>query len=290
MNSMTGYGKGQAELDGRKATIELKSVNHRFLDLIIKLPRGFQFVESSLRKIISESCQRGHIETYINYEDNRESKSVIQVDNDLAAQYIKAAKKLIAIGYADNLGTAEALKLPDVAKISVGEDDDNAIQEVLVEATKRAVAGLIEMRETEGARLVADIKCKIEDLQSGVNRITELAPRVQIEHREKMQERIQEVLGTTELDEQKLANEVAFYADKCNIDEEITRLNGHIAHYGDIFAAGGAVGKKLDFLTQETNREVNTIGSKSNDSAITKEVLLLKNIIEMIREQVQNIE
>ncbi len=287
---MTGYGKGIAELDGRKATVELKSVNHRFLDLAIKLPRGFQFAESAMRKVISDSCQRGHIESYVNYEDNRESKSVITIDKDLAKQYLQASKELESIGYNHTLGTAEVMKMPEVIQVSTGEDDDNAIQALLVEATKKAVEALVAMRKAEGARLVSDIKCKIADLQQGVNRITAFAPNVQLEHRAKMSERIKEVLGSVELDEQKLANEVAFYADKCNIDEELTRLNGHIAHYADIFNAGGAMGKKLDFLTQETNREVNTIGSKSNDSAITKEVLLLKNIIEMIREQVQNIE
>ncbi|MFI3228534.1 MAG: YicC/YloC family endoribonuclease [Bacillota bacterium] len=290
MNSMTGYGKGEAELGGRKATVELKSVNHRFLDLSIKLPRGFQFVEDSIKKAISASCTRGHIDAYVNYEDNRESKAVISIDYDLVQQYINASLQLAAKGFSDNLGVAEILKVPDVVKIVADTDDENEIQKVVVEAAQKAVVALVKMRGAEGARLVADLKLKLIDIQNGVNRIAVQAPNVQIEHREKMIERIQEVLGDVTLDEQKLANEVAFYADKCNIDEEITRLNGHIAHYNEIFSAGGAMGKKLDFLTQETNREVNTIGSKSNNSIITKEVLLLKNIVEMIREQVQNIE
>ncbi len=290
MNSMTGYGKGEAELDGRKATVELKSVNHRFLDLAIKLPRGFQFAEDGIKKAISAKCTRGHIEAYVNYEDNRESKAVIQIDYDLVQQYYKAAESISAMGLTNNFGVTEVLKAPDIVKVVSGEDDSNIIKQVLVEAAQKAVCALVEMRAAEGARLIADLKLKLIDIQNGVDRITEQAPQVQIEHREKMVERIQEALGDVTLDEQKLANEVAFYADKCNIDEEITRLNGHIAHYQEIFNAGGAMGKKLDFLTQETNREVNTIGSKSNNGIITKEVLLLKNIVEMIREQVQNIE
>ena len=290
MNSMTGYGKGIAERDGRKVTIEFKSVNHRFLDILFKLPRNFQFVEDTLRKLIGERITRGHVEVYLSYEDNRENKTTISINEELAKAYLDARTTLVKMGYDDNLGVAELLKIPDIVKQTATEDDEEIIRTLVVEAGELALDGLIAMRRTEGKKLIEDLKNKLTVIESEVQAIATRAPLVASAYREKLIARVSEALQGSEIDEQRIAQEVTFFIDKSNIDEELTRLRGHIAHYAEIMAVDEPIGKKLDFLTQETNREVNTIGSKSNDAIITKSVLFLKNQVEMVREQVQNLE
>lgn len=290
MNSMTGYGKGIAERDGRKVTIEFKSVNHRFLDILFKLPRNFQFVEDALRKLIGERITRGHVEVYLSYEDNRENKTTISINEELAKAYLDARTTLVKMGYDDNLGVAELLKIPDIVKQTATEDDEEIIRTLVVEAGELALDGLIAMRRTEGKKLIEDLKNKLTIIESEVQAIATRAPLVASAYREKLIARVSEALQGSEIDEQRIAQEVTFFIDKSNIDEELTRLRGHIAHYAEIMAVDEPIGKKLDFLTQETNREVNTIGSKSNDAIITKSVLFLKNQVEMVREQVQNLE
>ena len=290
MNSMTGYGKGIAERDGRKVTIEFKSVNHRFLDILFKLPRNFQFVEDALRKLIGERITRGHVEVYLSYEDNRENKTTISINEELAKAYLDARTTLVKMGYDDNLGVAELLKIPDIVKQTATEDDEEIIRTLVVEAGELALDGLIAMRRTEGKKLIEDLKNKLTVIESEVQAIATRAPLVASAYREKLIARVSEALQGSEIDEQRIAQEVTFFIDKSNIDEELTRLRGHIAHYAEIMAVDEPIGKKLDFLTQETNREVNTIGSKSNDAIITKSVLFLKNQVEMVREQVQNLE
>ena len=290
MNSMTGYGKGIAERDGRKVTIEFKSVNHRFLDILFKLPRNFQFVEDALRKLIGERITRGHVEVYLSYEDNRENKTTISINEELAKAYLDARTTLVKMGYDDNLGVAELLKIPDIVKQTATEDDEEVIRTLVVEAGELALDGLIAMRRTEGKKLIEDLKNKLTVIESEVQAIATRAPLVASAYREKLIARVSEALQGSEIDEQRIAQEVTFFIDKSNIDEELTRLRGHIAHYAEIMAVDEPIGKKLDFLTQETNREVNTIGSKSNDAIITKSVLFLKNQVEMVREQVQNLE
>lgn len=290
MNSMTGYGKGIAERDGRKVTIEFKSVNHRFLDILFKLPRNFQFVEDALRKLIGERITRGHVEVYLSYEDNRENKTTISINEELAKAYLDARTTLVKMGYDDNLGVAELLKIPDIVKQTATEDDEEIIRTLVVEAGELALDGLIDMRRTEGKKLIEDLKNKLTVIESEVQAIATRAPLVASAYREKLIARVSEALQGSEIDEQRIAQEVTFFIDKSNIDEELTRLRGHIAHYAEIMAVDEPIGKKLDFLTQETNREVNTIGSKSNDAIITKSVLFLKNQVEMVREQVQNLE
>lgn len=290
MYSMTGYGKGIAERDGRRITVELKSVNHRFLDLFFKLPRSLTFLEDVIRKTLSARLNRGHVEVFLLYENLREDRSTVSVDAGLAARYLAAANELAAMGFDNNFGVAEAIKIPDLLQVVPEEDDQEAVVALTTEALGRALDGLIEMRRTEGEKLIADLSTKVNAVDRKLQEVERRAPMVAAEHRTKLAERIAEALGEVKIDETKLASEVAFFVDKSNIDEEITRLRGHIAHYGQILSVPGPVGKKLDFLTQETNREVNTIGSKSNDLILTQAVLDLKNIVEMIREQVQNLE
>lgn len=290
IKSMTGYGKGEAEKDGRKVTVEIKTVNHRFFDPLIKLPRGYQFLEDIIRKKLTESIVRGHVDVYFNVEDIRTERSDIVLNEALAKRYAELTKQLMKLGYAGEIQISDALRVPDMITASGEEKDEALLIELTAEATSNAATSLIKMREAEGARLVSDLKEKVADISETVDKVALRAPIVAEDYKEKLTARVKEALEGVQIDESKLANEVTFFIDKSNIDEEVTRLRGHIAAYGDIFKAGGEVGKKLDYLTQETNREVNTIASKSNDMPTTQYALYLKNQVEKIREQVQNLE
>ncbi|MBR2349812.1 MAG: YicC family protein [Clostridia bacterium] len=289
MYSMTGYGKGIAERSERKITVEIKTVNHRFSDFTFKMPRNFQFAEGALRTLLSAKIKRGHADIYLTYEDNRVNASVA-LNEGLAIAYKDIAAKLEEIGFSNDLTAQAIIRIPDMVKTSALEEDEELLLELVKEAAGQALDNLLAMRKAEGARLVEDVKKKLNDIEEAVETIAKRAPEVSEEYREKLTERVKEALDATEIDEGRIALEVAVFIDRANVDEEITRLRGHIAHYRDIFNEGGAVGKKLDFLTQEANRETNTIGSKCNDMQITKLVLFLKNQIEMIREQIQNLE
>ena len=289
MYSMTGYGKGIAERSERKITVEIKTVNHRFSDFTFKMPRNFQFAEGALRTLLSAKIKRGHADIYLTYEDNRVNASVA-LNEGLAIAYKDIAAKLEEIGFSNDLTAQAIIRIPDMVKTSALEEDEELLLELVKEAAGQALENLLAMRKAEGARLVEDVKKKLNDIEEAVETIAKRAPEVSEEYREKLTERVKEALDATEIDEGRIALEVAVFIDRANVDEEITRLRGHIAHYRDIFNEGGAVGKKLDFLTQEANRETNTIGSKCNDMQITKLVLFLKNQIEMIREQIQNLE
>ncbi|MBR3685143.1 MAG: YicC family protein [Clostridia bacterium] len=289
MYSMTGYGKGVAEKDGRKITIEIKTVNHRFSDFTFKLPRNFQFADGVLRSLLGAKIKRGHADVYLTYEDSR-VVSTIALNVQLAENYKQIAAEMEELGYTNDITAESLIRIPDMVKTTALEDDEELMKELVVEATEIALDNLLKMRKAEGERLVADIKVKLNDIAEAVEEISARAPVVATEYREKLTARVKEALEATDIDEGRIALEVALFIDRANIDEEITRLRGHLAHYQDILAEGGTVGKKLDFLTQETNRETNTIGSKCNDMYITKRVLFLKNQIEMIREQIQNIE
>ena len=289
MYSMTGYGKGIAERSERKITVEIKTVNHRFSDFTFKMPRNFQFAEGALRTLLSSKIKRGHADIYLTYEDNRLNASVA-LNEGLAIEYKAIAKKLEEIGYTDDLTAQAVIRIPDMVKTTALEEDEALLLELVKEAATEALDNLLAMRKAEGTRLVEDVKKKLDDIEVAVETIAKRAPEVSAEYREKLTERVKEALDATEIDEGRIALEVAVFIDRANVDEEITRLRGHLAHYQDIFRDGGAVGKKLDFLTQEANRETNTIGSKCNDMYITKRVLCLKNQIEMIREQIQNLE
>lgn len=289
--SMTGYGKGIAEKDGLKITVELKSVNHRFLDLNIKLPKVFSFAEDTLRKTLQSKVGRGHIDVYVNYEDNREDKCSLRIDYDLAKQYVDAAKQLSdKFGVVNNLYANEILRIPEVVTQVANEEDEGTLSQLLVEACTQAVDSLNKMRALEGEALIKDLVSKVEGIKNALPEIQKLSPVTLDEYRQKLNERIKEYLKEVPVDEVRLINEVAFYSDKFCTDEEITRLYTHTSHFEKIVKEGGAVGKKLDFIVQEMNRESNTIGSKCNNADITKYVVFLKSEIEKIREQVQNLE
>ena len=289
--SMTGYGKGIAESNGLKVTVELKSVNHRFLDLNIKLPKVFSFAEDVLRKTIQSGVGRGHIDVYVNYEDNRQDKCSLRIDYDLAQQYVDAARQLNEkFGVTNNLYANEILRIPEVVTQVANEEDEQTLTNLLVEACKQAIENINKMRRLEGETLIKDLLQKIQGIKKALPEIQKLSPVTLEEYRQKLMERIAEYLKDVPIDEVRLINEVAFYSDKFCTDEEITRLYTHISHFEKIVGDGGAVGKKLDFIVQEMNRESNTIGSKCNNAQITEYVVFLKSEIEKIREQMQNLE
>ncbi|MDD4316352.1 MAG: YicC family protein [Clostridia bacterium] len=290
MNSMTGYGKGVAEGAQRRITVEIKSVNHRYLDLLFKLPRGFSFLEDSLRKLIQKTVQRGHLDIYCTYEDNREGKSTVRLDSILANEYREMAAELASMGFLNDMTASQVMKMPEVLLTKGAEDDEEEIKELAERAMSDALKMLSDMREREGKALVKDILSKLDGMETLTAEVKSRAPLVADDFKTRLTAKITDALSGVQLDEARLLNEVAFFVDRASIDEEITRLTSHIAQGRKIIAENNSAGRKLDFLVQEMNREVNTIGSKSNDLTITQKVLELKGEIEKVREQVQNIE
>ncbi len=291
VKSMTGYGKGVYEDGQIKLTVELKVVNHRFLDIGIKAPKQFNFAEDALRKTIKNGLVRGHVDVYVNYEDNREIKSEVSADYALAEQYYNLSKGVAErIGLANNVGVYELLKMPDVVSVKVADIDEEELLKALTAACGQAIENLDKMRIKEGEAMKADVLAKTQEVEKLVSEIAKLAPGMTAVHREKVRERVQEYLADVAIDEEKFINEMAFYADKVAVDEELTRLKSHISHLRAIVEKGGAIGKQLDFVVQEMNREANTTGSKCCDINVANLVVALKSEIEKIREQIQNIE
>ncbi len=290
MHSMTGYGKGEYRENGVELTVEIKSVNNRFLDIAVKCPRIFIAYEELVRSLVRESISRGHLDIFISYTDKREKSKSLYVDLAAARSYLDAAAELKAAFPAveDDVTLSFLLRLPDVTRAEEVAGADETLVEALTCAVKRAAESLKEMRLMEGGRLKKDLlsrMARIAELRDG---IAKRAPLVAEEYRKKLTERINEYLsGKT--DESRILTEAAVFADKCNIDEELTRLSSHVDEFYQI-CESDTVGRKLDFLVQEFNRECNTICSKSNDAPLTALALEMKNEIEKVREQIQNLE
>lgn len=291
MYSMTGYGRGTASLDGRELTIELKSVNNRFLDVGMKLPRQLSFLEDGLRKLLNDSLSRGHVDVFVNYRNLRSDAKTVRVDEALLKAYLASARESAkALDLADDLTLSRALTLPDVTVILPADEDQQALAELSKTVMTDAIDGLKAMRLKEGERLKLDLSARMDTMVGYAAAIEKRSPAVAEEYRQKLTARIEELLGETEVDRARLATEVAIFADRAAIDEEIVRLNTHLVHFRELLEADEPVGRKMDFLVQEMNRECNTIGSKANDAELTSLVLLCKAEIEKLREQIQNIE
>ena len=289
MKSMTGYGNAQLERDGRLLSVEIKSVNHRFLDLSFRLPKGLMFLEDVLRETISSRLGRGHVEVFLTYQNLREDSVSVTVNEALVSGYRRAVAELVErFGLQDDCGVSFYASLPDVINAQAAQEDAEGLAALAREAAGTALNGLCAMRNKEGARLEADLKCHMEELRSIVGKIELLAPDVPRAYREKLLQRLGEL--RVEADEQRICQEVALAADRCAIDEEIARLYSHIHQMELAFAGSGPMGKRMDFLIQEMNREANTIGSKASDSRITLLVVDAKGEIEKMREQIQNVE
>lgn len=291
MYSMTGYGKATCELDGRVLTIELKSVNHRYLDLNIRAPRQLICIDDTIRTELKAKLNRGRVEVAVSYDDKRELEKNVSVDLGLAKGYQTACEKLEkALEIPNDITVMTFVKLQDVLKAESKDDDLNELKKLAKITVQDAIKELNIMRETEGEKLKDDMLLKVKDLEENLVKIKERAPQVVVDYREKLSERMKEILGEVEYDEAKLLNEVAFFCDKANIDEEMTRLHSHFIQARTILSKNQPIGRKMDFLIQEINRETNTICSKSNDLELTNIALEMKTEIEKIREQVQNLE
>ncbi|MCH5153000.1 MAG: YicC family protein [Clostridiales bacterium] len=292
MKSMTGYGKATVTRDNRELTIELKSVNHRFLDISTKIPRAFIAHEDVIRNGLSKQLSRGHIDVFLNYTLVGDTDKTVQVDMALAKGYYDAARQLKEAFPEMHLdfNINALMRSNEVLTLKQTEEDSEILREMVAEAVDKAVESLNAMREIEGNALRTDLLAKIDIVEKLLSQVKKCAPEVSEQYREKLRSRVSEALAGVDIDESKLANEVCFFADKSCIDEEITRLTSHIQRAREILSGEQPVGRKLDFLVQEFNRETNTICSKSSFLELTNVALEMKNEIEKIREQVQNLE
>ena len=290
IKSMTGYGKQSMEQNLREYQVEIKSVNHRYLDISIKMPKALSYLEDVVKKIISSNIKRGKIDVFITFTNNSTEGKEIKINTEIAKMYINELKKLAdEEGILSNIEVTEISKYPDVLTIQNNMEDE-LIKKELEEVVTKTVQSLIQMRIAEGKKIYEDIGQRLDKIKEIVEKISSLSTGLIDEYVVKLEGRIKELLGNQEIDEARLAQEVVIYADKCSIQEEVTRLRSHISQMKDLLNNDEAVGKKLDFLIQEMNRETNTIGAKSNNLEITNEVINIKTVLEHIREQIQNIE
>lgn len=290
MHSMTGYGRCQIERDGRTMTVEVKSVNHRFLDTSYRLARHLMFLDDVVRKGVSARLARGHVDVFVNYENHREDAKEIRVDTALAVAYQRAMSELSgALGIEANLSLQEYARMPDVLTVQESAEDQDAVRELFEEALSGALDALIVMRAQEGENMKRDILDKIARIEEIREAVAARAPMVVEDYRIRLKERIA-AMTEGEIDEARLLTEIAVFADRAAIDEELVRLFSHTAQIRKTVEMAEPVGRKLDFLVQELNREVNTIGSKAMDAQIAQYVVQAKGEIEKLREQVQNIE
>ena len=291
MLSMTGYGRGEYKAGGVELTVEIKTVNNRYLDVSVKSPRLFTAYDEKVRGLVREKMTRGHADVYISLSDKRDKEKELRLDEGAATAYVEAARKVKALfsDIADDLSVTSVLRFPDVIK----SDDVAAADDELITALESALTAALDnlnvMREREGKKLAADMLSRVDTIEKIVANVKKRAPSVAENYRIKLEEKLRKILTGVQIDEGRILTEAALFADKSNIDEELTRLTSHISQFREI-CAERIVGRKLDFLVQEFNRESNTICSKSNDLEVTRLGLELKNEIEKIREQVQNVE
>lgn len=291
MKSMTGYGKGVATDGNRTFTVELKAVNNRYLEIGCKVPKTLAYTEEILRTCVKETIRRGSVDVYVNYENKSETNKHIEVDFALAGELVKMSK-LLRTQYCldDDFQVTALMRTADVLKVTAGDDDENIVKELAKRAASEAVKNLDEMRAVEGASLKADLKLLTENIIGYLEKAVKRAPSVVAEYRDKLKARIQEALDGVEIDESRLLNETAFFADKADINEEISRLTSHINQFLHCLDSNEPQGRKMDFISQEMNREINTMGSKSNDKELTELVVAMKNELEKIKEQIRNAE
>lgn len=292
VQSMTGYGMGEYENELYRFKIEIKSVNHRYNDITIKMPRHIGYLEENLKKTVKGRINRGKVDVFVNLEYIKESAVDVKVDIPLAKSYKAALEELVdVLELGDKLRLNNILSLSDIITVEKRDVDERLITQSLERALDMALENISHMRIIEGQELKKDILVKLDNIQEELINIEERSPMIVLEYKDKLRERIKDLLdNNASLDEERLSNEVAFFADKSSIDEEIVRLKSHIKQFKSILDEEDPIGRKLDFLIQELNREINTIGSKANDIIISKCVVNLKAELEKIREQVQNIE
>ena len=290
MRSMTGCGTGRIRKDGWEVTAEIRTVNHRFLDISLRLPRNLVFLEQAIRSGISARIRRGHADVFMTVRNTETSSVQVEADFDLAAHYLKIASELAEkTGTENDMTVSRVLRMEGVTTVTEREMDQETVSALCAEAVDRAMDQVVMMREREGENLREDLRIHLDAAADLREKILRRAPGVVTEYREKLETRLK-ALGAEGIDPQRLAQEVAITADRCAIDEELSRLQSHIGQMSGYLDAPEEIGKKMDFLIQEMNREANTIGSKASDAEIAQYVVDLKSEIEKLREQIQNVE
>lgn len=291
IRSMTGYGYNKYQDQLVCMDVEIKTVNHRYCDIYIRMPRQLSCFEDKVRSLIMKRIYRGKVDVFINWENLGEGVKKVILDKNLALEYYNAMSILAEeLQLRDDISSSSLARFPEILRIEKKEENSDSVWTILEQSVNSALDVLIAMREAEGEKLKASLIEICRNIENYRLRIKEREPLVVVEYKQKLSDRIKDLMDSDVIDESRLAMEVALFADKCSIDEELVRLRSHIDQFLDILEMEGPIGRKLDFLLQEMNREVNTIGSKANDLEITKGVIELKSEIEKIREQIQNIE
>ena len=291
IKSMTGFGRCEVAGNNRKFTVEMKSVNHRYLDVNIKMPKALGMFEAAIRAELKQYISRGKVDVYISYEDFSESRSTVHYNKEVAEEYLKYLNQMAAdFGLANDVCVSALSKFPEVLTMEEADLDEEELWKELQKAVAGAAKQFVDTRIAEGEHLRADLTGKLDGMQKLVDFIAERSPEIVAEYRQKLEDRVRELLADAAVDEGRLLTEVTIFADKVCVDEEIVRLRSHIETTRSTLQEGGAVGRKLDFIAQEMNREANTTLSKANDLEISNCAIELKTEIEKIREQIQNIE
>lgn len=290
LKSMTGFGRAERLTDGYLIKIQIKSVNHRYSDFTVKVPRYYTFLEDKIRNAAMSSISRGKVEIFVSIEQKEEGDKKITLNVPVAQQYIDAVNVLAELGVDNDLSTSAMLSLSDIFTTEYKDIDEDKITEAVLAVFEDALADFVAMRVDEGVRIGESLKGHLASLLEQVDYIEERSPKCVEEYREKLRSKLNEILKDTVVDETRIITEAAIFADKIAVDEETVRLRSHVCAFENTMERDEPVGKKLDFIVQEMNREANTTGSKCNDAEVASHVVELKSIIEKIREQIQNIE
>lgn len=291
IKSMTGFGRGESAENNRKFTVEIKSVNHRYLDVNIKMPKALNFFESSIRSELKNYISRGKVDVYISYEDFSEKTSTVRYNREVAEEYLTYLNQMAEEFHLENdIRVSSLSKFPEIFTMEEADTDEEELWKELQSAVVGAAGRFVDARILEGGRLRDDLIEKLDGILALVEFISERSPQIIAEYRRKLEERVRELLAEVAVDEGRLLTEVTVFADKVCVDEEIVRLRSHVESAKDTLIKGGSVGRKLDFIAQEMNREANTILSKANDLELSNCAIELKTEIEKVREQIQNIE
>lgn len=292
IKSMTGFGRCELSDGERKFTVEMKGVNHRYLDVNIRMPKKLNFFETSIRSLLKQSVSRGKVDIFITYEDLSEGQAVLKYNASLAREYMESLKEMEEqFGLENDVRVSTLSRYPEVLTMEEQALDEEEIWNCLKKAMERAISQFVETRTMEGENLRRDIIEKLDGMMELVEFIEVRSPQIIAEYREKLEEKVRELLADTQIDDSRIAAEVVIFADKICTDEEVVRLKSHISHMKDVLLSDEAgIGRKLDFIAQEMNREANTILSKANDLEVSNKGIDLKTEIEKVREQIQNIE
>ena len=291
VKSMTGYGRYESVTDEYKISVEMKAVNHRYLDLNIKMPKKFNYFEAGIRTLLKEYIQRGKVDVFISYEDYTEGRIGLKYNQSLASEYMEAFSAMAEqFGIPNNVTVMDLARCPEVLTMEQEPEDEDEIWKLLSGAVREAAGRFVQTRTAEGENLKKELLGKLDLMEGLVSEVEERSPQILEEYRNRLEEKVRELLAGAAIEENRIAAEVAIFADKICVDEETVRLRSHIQNTRKELVEGGGVGRKLDFIAQEMNREANTILSKANDLEVSQKAIALKTEIEKVREQIQNIE